>query len=301
MKRLAVQTEDHPLAYGGFEGRIPDGEYGAGDSLIWDRGTYDTVPPGAGVAQRKKGHLHLGFDGEKLKGEWHLVRTRGPRAQGAVAALQGEGRHAEKPAYDVVAERPESVVSGRRRDPRPGAARSAARAARRARGAAQARTCRRCSPRWWRSRRAGSWTRRGEVRRLSRALARSSNGRVALWTRNALDLNGALSARRRGRSRGIVVGDAVIDGEIVRARCAGRVALRAPAAGASRRGDPLRLRSAAARRRGPARAAAGASGAICCAACSRTRRRSCGSRRRCPGPSAMRSRPRRSAGWRGWC
>src|SRR4029453_692912 len=78
-KRLAVETEDHPLAYGDFEGRIPDGEYGAGDSLIWDRGTYDTIPPGQASAQRKKGHLHLQLDGEKLKGRWHLVRTGGRR------------------------------------------------------------------------------------------------------------------------------------------------------------------------------------------------------------------------------
>src|SRR5213080_1312516 len=78
VKRLAVQTEDHPLEYGSFEGRIPDGEYGAGDSLIWDRGVYETVPPGQASQQRKKGHLHLVFSGEKLVGSWHLVRTRGP-------------------------------------------------------------------------------------------------------------------------------------------------------------------------------------------------------------------------------
>src|SRR3954453_20782719 len=81
VKRLAVQTEDHPLPYGSFEGRIPDGEYGGGDSLIWDRGTYDTVPPGQHEAMRKKGHLHLELRGEKLRGRWHLVRTGRPGAK----------------------------------------------------------------------------------------------------------------------------------------------------------------------------------------------------------------------------
>ncbi|MBL9038025.1 MAG: DNA ligase D [Archangium sp.] len=112
VKRLAIETEDHPLAYGDFEGRIPDGHYGAGDSLIWDQGHYDTVPPGRMHEQRKKGHLHLRFDGEKLHGGWHLVRTRpaGGKAQWLLfKATDGT----ERPDFDVVAERPESVKSGR--------------------------------------------------------------------------------------------------------------------------------------------------------------------------------------------
>src|SRR5208283_2789313 len=113
VKRLAVETEDHPLDYGDFEGRIPEGEYGAGDSLLWDRGTYTTVPPGEASAQRKKGHLHVLLHGEKLLGGWHLVRTRpqGGKAQWlCIKAKDGT----ERPDYDVEAERPESVASGRR-------------------------------------------------------------------------------------------------------------------------------------------------------------------------------------------
>jgi bifunctional non-homologous end joining protein LigD len=112
-KRLAVETEDHPLAYGDFEGRIPDGEYGAGDSIIWDRGTYDTVPPGQVHEQRRKGHLHVVFDGEKLEGGWHLVRTR-PQGGKAQWLLFKAKDGTENPDFDVVAERPESVASGRR-------------------------------------------------------------------------------------------------------------------------------------------------------------------------------------------
>ena len=112
-KRLAVETEDHPLEYGDFEGRIPDGEYGAGDSIIWDRGTYDTEPPGQFEEQRRKGHLHLVFHGQKLQGGWHLVRTR-PQGGKHQWLLFKAKDGTERPDHDVVAERPESVVSGRR-------------------------------------------------------------------------------------------------------------------------------------------------------------------------------------------
>jgi bifunctional non-homologous end joining protein LigD len=112
-KRLAVQTEDHPLAYAGFEGRIPEGEYGAGDSLVWDRGTWETIPPGQGAAMRRHVKLVFQLHGEKLRGRWHLVRTR-PRG-GKEQWLLIKGRDAySRGVGDIVAERPESVVSGRR-------------------------------------------------------------------------------------------------------------------------------------------------------------------------------------------
>ncbi|WNG24344.1 DNA ligase D [Cystobacter fuscus] len=112
-KRLAVQTEDHPLAYATFEGRIPDGAYGAGDSLLWESGTFDTVPPGQASEQLAKGRLHVLLHGTKLQGEWHLIRTRpmGKKAQWlCFKAKDGT----ERPGYDVTEEHPESVKSGER-------------------------------------------------------------------------------------------------------------------------------------------------------------------------------------------
>ena len=111
-KRLAVETEDHPMSYARFEGRIPDEEYGGGDSLLWDEGTYDTVPPGKAHEQREKGHLVVELHGEKLQGRWHLIRTRGDGRKNqwlCFKALDGS----ENPDYDVVGDRPESVKSGR--------------------------------------------------------------------------------------------------------------------------------------------------------------------------------------------
>jgi bifunctional non-homologous end joining protein LigD len=112
VKRLAVQTEDHPLAYANFEGRIPDGEYGAGEALVWDRGIYETVPPGTAVFMRDKGHLDILMLGEKMKGRWHLVRTR-PVAGKAQWLLMKAKDEFSRDDYDIVSLRPESVVSGR--------------------------------------------------------------------------------------------------------------------------------------------------------------------------------------------
>lgn len=76
-KRLAVRTEDHPLAYGGFEGIIPKDQYGGGTVMLWDRGTWE--PVGDFDKGLKQGKLVFRLEGERLKGEWTLVRMK-PRA-----------------------------------------------------------------------------------------------------------------------------------------------------------------------------------------------------------------------------
>ena len=81
-KRLAMMTEDHPVAYGNFEGVIPEG-YGAGIVMLWDVGTWTAQVDDVGAAL-KKGDLKFTLDGYKLKGSWVLVRTGGryPGARG---------------------------------------------------------------------------------------------------------------------------------------------------------------------------------------------------------------------------
>jgi bifunctional non-homologous end joining protein LigD len=74
-KRLAVRTEDHPLSYGTFEGKIPQGEYGGGTVMMWDEGTWE--PKGDARAGLEKGHLSFALHGARLKGGWGLIRMRG--------------------------------------------------------------------------------------------------------------------------------------------------------------------------------------------------------------------------------
>ena len=78
-KRLAVEVEDHPLDYGDFEGTIPEGQYGGGTVMLWDRGTWDCEDPEAGF---KKGDLKFTLHGDKLHGSWVLVRMRNDRTGG---------------------------------------------------------------------------------------------------------------------------------------------------------------------------------------------------------------------------
>ena len=74
VRRLAMVVEDHPLDYAGFEGIIPEGEYGGGTVMIWDRGKY--VPENDMMAGFLKGELKFTLDGSKLQGSWALVRTK---------------------------------------------------------------------------------------------------------------------------------------------------------------------------------------------------------------------------------
>jgi bifunctional non-homologous end joining protein LigD len=75
-KNLAVHVEDHPVAYGSFEGNIPKGEYGGGSVMLWDRGTFELLGDAPGTAQIERGDLKFRLHGEKLKGEFALIQMR---------------------------------------------------------------------------------------------------------------------------------------------------------------------------------------------------------------------------------
>ncbi len=111
VKRLAMPTEDHPLAYAKFEGIIPEGEYGGGTVMIWDRGTWTPELDDVDAAL-KKGELKLFLDGEKLHGSWVLVRTR-RRGEERPAWLLIKHRDQYASTKDITEEEPRSVVSGR--------------------------------------------------------------------------------------------------------------------------------------------------------------------------------------------
>ncbi|CAG4892055.1 DNA ligase D [Paraburkholderia saeva] len=119
VKRLAVHVEDHPLEYGSFEGTIPEGNYGAGDVIVWDRGTWEPAEGEAHAREAyKAGKLKFELHGEKLHGGWMLVRSHMRGSGDKEQWLLIKERDAEardESAYDVLKKMPGSVLDVNRR------------------------------------------------------------------------------------------------------------------------------------------------------------------------------------------
>lgn len=115
VKRLAMQVEDHPVEYGAFEGVIPQGQYGGGTVMLWDRGRWE--PIGDAHEGYTTGRLKFVLHGKKLRGRWMLVRTARPDRQGAQRQwLLFKERDAEAKPHDqgdVLEQQPLSVATGR--------------------------------------------------------------------------------------------------------------------------------------------------------------------------------------------
>ncbi|RYE34690.1 MAG: DNA ligase D [Hyphomicrobiales bacterium] len=115
-KRLAVEVEDHPLAYGDFEGTIPKGQYGGGTVLLWDRGYWEPEGKLNPKRQLEKGDLKFTLDGERLKGSFVLVRMKHDRDGGKRTnwlLIKHRDAHAVDTDGDAVLEADASVASGR--------------------------------------------------------------------------------------------------------------------------------------------------------------------------------------------
>ena len=110
VKRLAMQVEDHPIEYGGFEGVIPEGEYGGGTVMVWDNGEW--MPEADDVsAALAKGDLKFTLHGAKLRGSWVLVRTRGYGSGKSWLLTKHRDEFASE--RDITQEEPRSVLSRR--------------------------------------------------------------------------------------------------------------------------------------------------------------------------------------------
>jgi bifunctional non-homologous end joining protein LigD len=111
-RRLAVEVEDHPLDYADFEGAIPEGEYGGGSVIVWDRGTFRPRGDESFEAMLEKGAVKIDISGEKLAGGFALVRTRFAGKKNNWLLIKEKDAHA-RPGSAVTEEAPRSVLSGR--------------------------------------------------------------------------------------------------------------------------------------------------------------------------------------------
>jgi DNA ligase D-like protein (predicted 3'-phosphoesterase) len=117
-KRLAVETEDHPLNYADFEGVIPEGEYGGGTVIVWDAGPYRNIKTTAGQATMsmekayRQGHIEVWLEGKKIRGGFALIRAKigDGKKNWLLIKMKGEGANARG---NPTATKPKSVLSGR--------------------------------------------------------------------------------------------------------------------------------------------------------------------------------------------
>ncbi|MFJ4067245.1 DNA ligase D [Pseudomonas sp. NPDC089996] len=218
VRRLAVHVEDHPLDYADFEGNIPEGHYGAGDVIVWDRGVWE--PEGDARQAYAKGKLRFRLQGEKLSGVWNLFRTHmaGKKEQWMLVKSH-DGQARSEAEYSIVEAQPDSVLSDRVLPPRPPAKakRPPTRASRKRTGkAVKAALPEQLQPQLATlvdSPPEGDW--RYEVKFDGyRILARIEGDDIRLFTRNGHDW----SARMPGQVaalRALGVDSAWLDGEMV--------------------------------------------------------------------------------------
>ncbi|MNJ29398.1 putative DNA ligase-like protein [compost metagenome] len=218
VRRLAVHVEDHPLDYANFEGHIPEGHYGAGDVIVWDRGLW--IPEDDPHKAYAKGKLRFRLQGEKLSGTWNLFRTHLAGKKEQWLLVKSDDAQARAQAdYDILEAEPDSVLSERtlitRNEPK--ASTSKTRSASKALTAAQKATL----PATLKPQLAtlvesppkGDW--RYEVKFDGyRILARIEDGEVRLFTRNGHDWTARLPSQAKALAR-LKLRSAWLDGEMV--------------------------------------------------------------------------------------
>ena len=121
VRRLAMPTEDHPLAYADFEGVIPEGEYGGGTMIVWDRGSYRNLTQDKEgedafrplPQQIEDGHVEVWLEGQKLSGGYALIRTGGRRPRWLLIKMKDDEADARR---NPTSTEPQSVKTGRTLD-----------------------------------------------------------------------------------------------------------------------------------------------------------------------------------------
>ncbi|MCM2463515.1 DNA ligase D [Pseudomonas sp. CG7] len=231
-KRLAVHVEDHPLDYATFEGSIPEGHYGAGDVIVWDRGVW--IPQGDPHEAYEKGRLKFELQGDKLSGLWNLVRTHMPGKQEQWFLIKHQDSAARPESeYDVVQAEPDSVLSDRTIVPKRRGKAAAAKAVKKPEEAAQPKSPKRTSKTTLSGAVAGPLpeTLKPELATLVesapdgewlyeikfdgyRVMARIENGDVRLLTRNGHDWTHKLP-RQAEALAALGLESAWLDGEMV--------------------------------------------------------------------------------------